>query len=377
MHMREKLRSREQLAGWLAAVDLADDAPAILTACDRQALFHYDNICALERCYTKAWRRGERLLPADLTGITVDRMLLLKVLAALLAPLIRARHAEMNLPESVTGESCRALGQAFRAMAEYPDALMKNLHWTGKYYRDIMFKTGIFVYRLARLSEKLPVWGFRQRATGRVLALASDGVKVDREGLICVDDAAAPEFTTSLRRTSREITGNLARADGRIVAQRVTLAPDDWENVLAPEALTAEIHIPPGRPMVGADCGASMRAAAEIIRRHLPQHDVRCFTCMSWILNPEWLELLPASNMARFMRELYLFPIRSSPTAGIDFVFRKSAAELDLKTAPRQSRLQRVMLEKLEKREPLHAGGMFMLLDDVAHFGTQYYVTHP
>ena len=94
---------------------------------------------------------------------------------------------------------------------------------------------------------------------------------------------------------------------------------------------------------------------------------------MSWVLSPDWPELLPESNMAKFMREVYLFPIKAGPTAGINFVFRRAAEELDLRTAPRRSRLQRIMLDKLAKKEPLHAGGMFMLLEDAGKYGTQPY----
>jgi len=372
MQVNEHLQDRAWLAESLSALDFHDALPAVLDALDRRTLLDGANLAAWEGCRVK-WQNGGKLTPADLAGITVDRMLFLKVLCALLAPLIRERHAALGLPASITAETCRGIGRGlFDALTEYPDALVHKLGWTGLYCRAIMFKTGLFVYRLAPISEKLPVWAFRERATGKVAALASDGLAVDDQGLICQDGQPAA-LVTSLRRTAASITGNLVAPAGRITDRLVTLPLPAWEKVLAPGDLTAEMHIPPGRSMVGADCGASLQQAAEVFEKNLAQHGVRCFTCMSWVLSPDWPELLPESNMAKFMREVYLFPIKAGPTAGINFVFRRAAEELDLRTAPRRSRLQRIMLDKLAKKEPLHAGGMFMLLEDAGKYGTQPY----
>lgn len=357
----DQLPERAKLAEWLAAAGLDEDLPAVMAAYDSGALGAPANLAALRTCYQKAWLDGTGLTRDDFAGITVDRMLLIKILLALLAPLIRARHAELGLPSDVTGESCRALGNSSRAMAEFPDAYIKSLYWAGKYYRETMFKTGIFVYLLANMSEKLPAWGFCNRNTGEVAALASDGVAVDDAGLVCGDNAA-PAFITRMEQSSGKISGNRIAPAGRILRERAELNAAEWETVMAPRMCAATVHIPPGRPMLPDDCDASLRAAAQIIRRHLPGHGVKSFTCTSWILNPDWLTLLPDSNMAQFMRKVFLFPIKSTPTAGIDFVFRQAAGELDLKTAPRKSRLQRIMLEHLEQNKPLHAGGMFLPL---------------
>lgn len=370
----ERLPERAQLAEWLGAAGLDESLPAVMAAYDSGALAAPANFAALRNCYQKAWLDGLRLTPEDLAGCTLDRMLLVKILLALLAPLLRARHKALVLPESVTAESCRGLGHSARVMSEFPDAFWRSLHWTGKYHREIMFKTGLFVYLVEKMSEKLPVWAFRSRADGAVAALAGDGVLVDEAGLISADEAP-PAFVTHFDRTADTVAGHWVDPGGRITRECLTLPSADWETILGPDMVSAGIHIPPGRPMCPADCGASLRAAADVIRDCLARQGIKCFTCLSWILNPDWLTLLPDSNMAQFMREVYLFPIKSQPTAGIDFVFRQPAVELDLKTAPRKSRLQRIMLEHLEQKQPLHAGGMFLPLEDVKHFGTQHFAS--
>ncbi len=372
MHIEAKLQSREWLAGALAALDFGDDAPAILAALNRQALLHPANIAALELC-VKKWRTGQRLAAGDLSGITVDRLLFLKAMCALFVPLIRTRHAALGLPAEITDETCRGIGAGvFAALREYPDELVHKLGWAGLYCREIMFKAGLFVYRLSPISEKLPVWAFRERVSGKVAAVAADGIAVAANGLIAAHGRPAA-FVASLRETPTEISGNLIDPRGRISSSRITLPLDAWENVLRPGVMTAEIHIPPGRSMLASDCGFSLQWAVQIIQKHLARQGARCLTCMSWILSPDWPQLLPDSNLAKFMREVYLFPIQAGPTVGVNFVFRRPAEELDLRTAPRRTRLQRIMLDKLAKKEPLHAGGMFMLLEDAGKYGTQPY----
>lgn len=370
----ERLPERAQLAEWLGAAGLDEELPAVMAAYDSGALAAPANLAALRTCYQKAWLDGTRLAPEDLAGCTLDRLLLANILLALLVPLLQARHKALGMPESVTAESCRGLGHSARVMSAFPDALWRSLHWTGKYHREIMFKTGLFVYLVETMSEKLPVWAFRSRVDGAVVALAGDGARVDEAGLICADEAS-PAFVTHFERTAEAFAGHRVDPHGRITRECLTLSAADWETILGPGMVSAGIHIPPGRPMCSADCAASLRAAADVIRDCLGHLGIKCFTCLSWILNPDWLELLPDSNMAQFMREVYLFPIKSPPTAGIDFVFRQPAAELDLKTAPRKSRLQRIMLEHLEQKQPLHAGGMFLPLEDVKHFGTQHFAS--
>ena len=371
----ERLPTRAQLAEWMAMAGLDTSLPAVMAAYDSGTLDTPANFATLRACHQKAWLDGRRLTPEDLAGCTLGCMLLAKILMALLVPLLRVQHQSLGLPESVTAESCRDLGHRARVMSELPDALLRHLHWIGKYHREIMFKTGLFVYLVEEMSETLPVWAFRSRIDSKVMALAGDEVRVDQSGLICADDAP-PAFVTHFERTADTVSGHWVDPNGRITRECLTLPTADWETVLGPGMVSAGIHIPPGRPMCLTDCGDSLRAAADVIRGCLASQGIKCFVCRSWILNPEWLELLPDSNMAQFMREVYLFPIKSSPTAGIDFVFNQPAAELDLKTAPRKSRLQRIMLEHLEQNKPLHAGGMFLLLEDAKHFGVRHFDKH-
>jgi len=78
---------------------------------------------------------------------------------------------------------------------------------------------------------------------------------------------------------------------------------------------------------------------------------------------------LPDSNLARLMRELYLFPVPSSGEDGLFFIFCRDYE--DWKTAPRETRLQRAVLDIIAAGKPLRSGGMLLFRDHLAHFGEQ------
>lgn len=322
-----------------------------------------ENMAVIQTCYQKAWIKGTSLAPSDFDGLTCERLAVLKLLLAVLVPLISERHAELNLPFSITSETCLAIGLGVSMIAiKHIDAYIKNLSWAGKYYRTTLFKAGLFVYELADLSADFPAFGFYNRKTGQVQALMNGDQDINAQGLVCAKDMP-PAFTTKLIQTETTVTGYQVTAGGRVSDEIVTLPKNEWEIVMAPSLCSAMIHIPAGRPMVLEDCLASMAQATGIIRQYFPGLRIKNFTCRSWILNPDWPELLPDSNLTRFMRAVYLFPIKSSLTAGVSFVFRADPDALDLKTAPRDTRLQRIMLEHLEQKKPLYAGGMFWPLN--------------
>ncbi len=81
--------------------------------------------------------------------------------------------------------------------------------------------------------------------------------------------------------------------------------------------------------------------------------------------------LPPTSNLVRFERELYLHPHNSKGPAALWFVFLQE--KFDLQTAPRDTSLQRAILAYLEAGHTWRNGSMFILADDIAHFGQQHY----
>ena len=136
--------------------------------------------------------------------------------------------------------------------------------------------------------------------------------------------------------------------------------------------MVLETHIPAGGNMTLERCHDSMRRALEFFPRIVPERPFAGFACDSWILNPELDRIYrPNSNIVLWQRELHLFPIATGNRCGVYFVF--GTDDVDLDSAPRDTSMRRALLDHLTRGGRLIGGGMFMLLEDFSHFGTQVY----
>jgi len=147
----------------------------------------------------------------------------------------------------------------------------------------------------------------------------------------------------------------------------------EWEKITGPDDLLIDMHIPSGGGLSLAACEDSMRRAVQFFKNYFPDQKTRAIFCASWLFNTQFEEKLPDSNLTKFMRELYLFPIKSSGKDGFFFVFCRDYE--DLPQAPRKTSLHRVMLDTLESGKNLRSGGMVFFNEDLNHFGEQYYRT--
>ena len=108
-----------------------------------------------------------------------------------------------------------------------------------------------------------------------------------------------------------------------------------------------DVHIPPTGPLRRAEVEESFAQAAAFFRQHFADRPTQVAVCCSWLLDPYLLEALPGSNIAGFQE---LFRPYGEPRPSRDdvlyFVFRvRDGAALD--QLPRDTALQRVVLDRL------------------------------
>ena len=155
----------------------------------------------------------------------------------------------------------------------------------------------------------------------------------------------------------------------------VTLAAADWDPVLEPGDPVLYFHIPGGIPLDHAACGDSFRAAMDFFPRHFPERPYRAFFCGSWLLDTQLEDWLPSgSNLVRFLREFYMVPSGISARSILQTVFGNDAD--DLSNAPRDTSLQRAILEHVSAGRPIdpRAGKCFLFPEDL-DWGRQVYRT--
>lgn len=107
-------------------------------------------------------------------------------------------------------------------------------------------------------------------------------------------------------------------------------------------------HIPRSGPLTPDSVDASFAWARTFFAEHFADYPVDSFSCDSWLLDPDLAAALPEdSNMARFQRR---WSLQGGPSAGDDdavfFTFARRPP-YDLTTLPRETTLQRVIIDRL------------------------------
>lgn len=107
-------------------------------------------------------------------------------------------------------------------------------------------------------------------------------------------------------------------------------------------------HIPETGRLTPEAVDDSFRQATAFFAEHFPDYPTLLFHCGSWLLDPQLAEVLdPESNMVRFQKR---WTLKGEGTQAdedaVFFVFRKRG-DVDLATLPRDTTLQRAILDKL------------------------------
>jgi len=292
-----------------------------------------------------------------------------------IVPRLRTFHASKGVPEEITRSTCRQV-RCFCETYELghggrPGMRRSHASWLRYYVREPYFRIGFLEYWL--MANPCEPVVYRRRASGEVLALAPDGERFTEEGMIDAEpELHAKGWESRLHVTGGRVTGTPISPFGAAVRGEVTLPLDEWERVLGPGDTILQVHIPSGGKMTLDAVGDSMRRAEEFFRKHFPEESPVAFCTTSWLFSNVLERLLPrTANTLRCQRELYLFPVPSRADSGLYFIFPEDT--FDPRTASRETALQRGVLELLSEGKRVRIGGMFLLLEDLKHFGTQRY----
>ncbi len=113
-------------------------------------------------------------------------------------------------------------------------------------------------------------------------------------------------------------------------------------------------HIPQTGPLTPEAVDASFARAHRFFGQYFPEYPTTDLHCGSWLLDPQLVDGLPErSNMARFGRRWRLY---GEPLAGDEdalfFTFHRRG-DVDLNSLPRDTSLQRLIIDHLTGRSPL------------------------
>jgi len=314
------------------------------------------------------WPFNSRPLPAPASMIPA-----LVVIAGV--PALQARHRARGISDEITRATLGDLEmwiRHFRRAHGYWG--LQNLAWLSYHLRGKLVRLGRLQFKAIDFAG--PLWAFAHRMTGRVTALCAPGIVLRRDGFVngtngVTDDQA---WTSTLERNEQAAIGYPVDPRGFVRREQVTLPASQWRPALAPGDPVLDIHIPEGGPMDFDACGESMREALAFFPRHCPESPPAvAFFCSTWFFDAHYQRILPAiSNIVRVQREFSLFPVLSDDREPFGRVFGQ--VPRDLASAPRDSSLQRAILDFTMAGGQLRCAGGFCLVDGW-RWGSQRYQT--
>lgn len=319
---------------------------------------------------------GARLPGMNAAGEEIHGLLIIAVALGAI-PLVEQSYAALGLPPEYARDTVQWLAGAiseYRAGHEGRFGLGPvKPHWMRHYIEGELFRVGRLEYMIQPPLNYLPA-AYRRKTDGRVIALCRDGWRLRRDGLLLWND----EDPKTAFRVARLIDGDgsitgipIDPAAGAAEAERtVTLTLSDYEPLWTPWSLVPGIHIPGGGRMTPEACRDSLHRAVEFFRRYF-RREVAGFSCFSWIYNPDFERELPQSNLADFMRQVYLFPFPSVGVEGLVFAFGRQ--EADWSDYPADNSLHKAFHRIRESGRRLKAGGMFIEAAGLAAYGSEYY----
>jgi len=295
------------------------------------------------------------------------------------APLLLEYHRQLGLPKEATLETMQQV-QIFceinyrSAFGGRPGIFPGQLSWLNTYLKNPYIRIGRMEYCLQPAPD--PLLMYRHRSSGQTVALCEAGLQFTREGF----RLGSPEeyeqeqdsWFSTLEFSPGAVSGNPVLPQGYALRKTLTLPLNEWEQVFSRGDDCLRMHIPAGGRMTPQCCGESLQKARDFFRRYFPQRNIRAVTCGSWIFNPDLEKIMPeGANLPAFQHELYLYPVSSGPWDGLWFIFLKTGKPDE--TFPRETDLQRRVLEYIESGRRWRCGGMIILLEDIEHFGSQFY----
>lgn len=262
----------------------------------------------------------------------------------------------MQFPESV--KLYRSYGMDAEAIKKNLGNLRENIHvheitngrpalsaglyaWVNHYVKARIFDYRGFNFNATKWNDEAILIKHRSREEYAFLMLrgsfTSEGTLAGIRG---AEDVPA-FFDATLDESDDAFVGY--RASGQHVNPvRETFLKSEWEAVLRPGDDVVGFHIPRGADFSPAHVEQSVQEGMALARRYYPECNFKYLVCISWMLDPKLLDILPeSSKIAHFIHQFLLRP--SLDTAGIacmSFVWPGEPTD-SIDTLPENTSLQR------------------------------------
>jgi len=279
---------------------------------------------------------------------------------------VRKYQAARGIPESVTRDTLSDLElwieKNYKRFGRWRFA---EKRWLIRHFTNRIFKLGRLQFALEIFPS--PLRAYRHKMTRQIVLLSESGYKFRQDGQY--DGASGvldPQaWTATLQADERTIQGQRIMPEGCARPEQITLAADEWQVVLRNGDAVLGVHIPEIGAMDSELCQDSFRQALQFFPRYFPDRYFYAFTCYSWLCNSVFDRLLPeTSNIRKFQREWYLFPVPGANSDGF-FVQLFGRTFSDWNDVPQTSSLLKAVVRHLKAGGQLNTGGALVFPEDL------------
>ena len=349
---------------------------------DVYTLAYYNYICYYwwQRPQLTSMLYGNKLPDITQRPVCVENAGLYRLLIALAGfGAVEKSYASLGLPPEVAADTLQYINGAIDEFATGHDGKYgvnpNKLQWMRFYVDGKLFRVGRLEFMIQDPLPYLPA-AYRRKSDGKVIALCRSGWQLDKDGMMLYPDEGLSKLyiTAQISKVNNTISGiPLNPAGFAEVDRTITLDLNEYEPVWNNWDLVPGIHIPGGGGMTPEICRESLLKAREFFARYF-KREVAGFSCFSWIYNTQFEEELPNSNLADFMRQVYLFPFPPVGVEGLFFVFGKSPkTREDWSHYPADNSLRKAFHRIRESGRRLRAGGMFIEAHGLENYGKSIY----
>lgn len=118
------------------------------------------------------------------------------------------------------------------------------------------------------------------------------------------------------------------------------------------------LHIQQGEKLLPSRCEESLRAANEFFKKYYPEYKYRCFTVITWLLNPEFENVLGSeSNIVKFGKMFTLLGYVADSDMNERRVF---GYKKDRKNYIADNALRKYTLDRINRGKPLYSYNGFL-----------------
>lgn len=283
-------------------------------------------------------------------------------------------YKKRDIPEQVTIETLSDIGIWMADFFTQNGVWgLQEFWWLYIHFSGSLFRLGRLQFINKEFTGKMKV--FRNKKTRKVISISEAGINYRADGQVQGTNNIYDLnglWVSNYLETVKSIKGHPISPMGFVEQKEIELSKKDWEEVLSKGSPVLDVHIATGSKLSHGACGSSFKSAVEFYKKYFPEITFDGFMCTSWLLDPQFQTILPLdSNIVRFQRELYLYPVKSDDAQTFERVFGSNPENKNMLKA--ESSMQKAILDYINKGNHMHYSGMFLLKEDLNYWGEAFY----